>query len=409
MNIEQIIESTPGISIIAGNLHTGALAVNAVSFTDAAIWTDQDKKDAFLASIKDALHTDTSLFDLASLKTYTGGQDITLHELRNVEIFRVGTWNGEKFTDSDLNDIVAAFPKQGYRVPIKLGHKESSGDKAFGWVSSIRKQGDKLVADLADLPVKVYEAIKARAYDAVSSEIFSNLRRGDAVFKRALKAVALLGSEIPAVAGLKPLRHSFTFPVVSEYEKQFTFNLSSEEIRMDATELKAKLDAALQEVAALKASGADKEQLTILQAQVKASNEQLAKFAEEKRISTIKATVDRCKIPAYRELLTPIIDIANGGKTESHFSIGADSLTIGQVAERLIDKINADAEILFRNVSGSRVAAMSTGATGTKSASEELAERIDTFMQANKTSDYAAAMNSVLNADPDLAARYNSN
>ncbi len=51
----------------------------------------------------------------------------------------------------------------------------------------------------------MYDLIAARAYAAVSCEIFWDLKRNGRTFPRALKAVALLGAGVPAVSGLKPL------------------------------------------------------------------------------------------------------------------------------------------------------------------------------------------------------------
>lgn len=129
-----------------------------------------------------------------------------LHNLHGVEIFRTGTWNGDVYTVADLQEMVDAFPLVGYRPPIKLGHDEASGDRAYGWVTGLRRVGEKLLADFSDIPSAVYKIIKERGYDAVSAEIFFNLSRNGREFARALKAVALLGAETPGVAGLAPLR-----------------------------------------------------------------------------------------------------------------------------------------------------------------------------------------------------------
>lgn len=131
-------------------------------------------------------------------------------DLKGVEVFRIGTWNGDKYTRKDLDDMVANFGKVGFQVPVKLGHKAESGEPAYGWVAKLRRVGDRLVADLRDIPDKIHEAIKDKRFDHVSAEIFWNIKRGGKTFRRVLKAVTLLGAETPAVSGLKPLRESFT-------------------------------------------------------------------------------------------------------------------------------------------------------------------------------------------------------
>ena len=128
-------------------------------------------------------------------------------EIKDVEIFATGNHNGDTYTEADLDEMVSNYTKVGYMPPLKDGHcKDKPGMPALGWIQNVRRMGNKLVADFVDLHEKVYEAIKTRRYGTVSSEIFWNLKNNNGTFKRALKAVALLGAEIPGVADLKPLR-----------------------------------------------------------------------------------------------------------------------------------------------------------------------------------------------------------
>ena len=125
--------------------------------------------------------------------------------INGVEIFATGNWNGDEFSSDDLDAMIEAFPVVGFQVPLKLGHDDTSGAPAYGWVSAIRRKGDKLVADFTDIGPDLYAAIKSRRYDAVSAEIFFNLHRNGMSYRRVLKAVALLGAEIPAVSYLAPI------------------------------------------------------------------------------------------------------------------------------------------------------------------------------------------------------------
>ena len=126
--------------------------------------------------------------------------------IQGVEIFRTGKWNGDNYSESDLDAMVDAYNEVGFRPPLKLGYDKKPGARAFGWVQNPRRVGDRLIADFVDIPKEIYETIRQRGYDAVSCELYWNLERGGRTFARVLKAVALLGAEIPAVAGLRPLR-----------------------------------------------------------------------------------------------------------------------------------------------------------------------------------------------------------
>lgn len=134
-----------------------------------------------------------------------------MHKIKGLEIFAVGKWNGDTYTEEDLTAMVDAFPKVGFRPPLKLGHADDQkflqkdGLPAAGWVDKVYIKGRKLLADISGIPKKVYELIKNKAYKHVSSEIYWNLKRNDTTFARVLKAVALLGAETPAVSGLTPI------------------------------------------------------------------------------------------------------------------------------------------------------------------------------------------------------------
>lgn len=130
-----------------------------------------------------------------------------LYTIEGVEIFATGTHNGDPYTDQDLDHLIEHYSKVGFTPPLKDGHyKDKPGMPALGWVRNLRRFGKKLIADFCEMPKVVYEAIKNRRYDRVSAEIFWDYCTGHETYDRVLKAVSLLGAEIPAVAELKPLR-----------------------------------------------------------------------------------------------------------------------------------------------------------------------------------------------------------
>ena len=137
------------------------------------------------------------------------------------EIFSTGVWNEEEFTAEDLSQIAANFQrlKSELKPPLKFGHDENQnllnqrdGDPALGWVEQLRVVGDKLVATFAGIPEVVYQAIQSRRYRRVSAEIFFNVRHRGKSLGKALKAVALLGADLPAVTNLEDLTCYLTVP-----------------------------------------------------------------------------------------------------------------------------------------------------------------------------------------------------
>jgi len=139
--------------------------------------------------------------------------------IKGIEIFSTGTHNGDVYTEVDLDEMVRAHAALDFRPAIKVGHtRDSPGAPAYGWVQNLRRVGQKLVADFTDMHDSVVDAIRRKSYDRVSSEVYFNLNRGGKKFARALKAVALLGADVPAVTGLTPL-HKMEFAAAGEFEK----------------------------------------------------------------------------------------------------------------------------------------------------------------------------------------------
>ena len=142
--------------------------------------------------------------------------ELTTVDLKDVEIFAEGTWlgknsapEGDTYTAQDLENMVTAFEELKDRIkpPAKLGHDfaqkfaQQSGLPALGWVTGLKKVGTKLLADVSQIPGKVAELIKAGAYKRISPEIIWDFTDSvsNKVYPRVLKAVALLGAELPAV------------------------------------------------------------------------------------------------------------------------------------------------------------------------------------------------------------------
>ena len=134
-------------------------------------------------------------------------------DIKGVEIFAVGQWNGDEYTLKDLDQIVSSFEEtKDYLKPyLKLGHSDDQqllaedSLPAAGWISNVYRKGSKLLADFCDMPSKIYDLVKKKAYARVSSEIFMNIKVNGKDYAKALKAVALLGGETPAVQTLEDI------------------------------------------------------------------------------------------------------------------------------------------------------------------------------------------------------------
>ena len=132
-------------------------------------------------------------------------------ECKNIKIFEIGQVESKDYTEKDLGKIVANFEKlsKTHKPPlVVLGHGENqellqqSGLPAAGWISALRLQGKRLLADFKEVPKMVVQAIKNGAYKFPSVEIYRNFVFGDVEHGPVLRRVALLGADIPRIKSL---------------------------------------------------------------------------------------------------------------------------------------------------------------------------------------------------------------
>jgi len=164
-------------------------------------------------------------------------------DIKNIEIFKTGTWNGHKITEKILEDIVYSFSKIGNKIKpfLKLGHNDEQellqkdGMPSAGWVTNLKKVGTSLFADFNSIPEKIATLIENKAYGRMSIELFNNLidTENDTKYNKVLKAVALLGGDTPAVLSLDDMIDLYTDDSI-KYDTIETYNnLETEDFMSD--------------------------------------------------------------------------------------------------------------------------------------------------------------------------------
>jgi hypothetical protein len=120
------------------------------------------------------------------------------------EIFRTGFWrdsagNTANWTLDKLKSIVQKFNSstklnsQGKRVPLVAGHPKTDSP-AFGWVSELRIEGDRLVSAFEDVVDNAKEWAKKKIFREVSIALNPD---------GSLRHVGMLGGAPPAIPGLE--------------------------------------------------------------------------------------------------------------------------------------------------------------------------------------------------------------
>lgn len=233
--------------------------------------------------------------------------------IKGVQIFKTGTWNGKTITEDDLDKMVQAFSEtkpKGVAPFIKLGHNDeqaiikSSGEPAAGWIENVKRVGNALYCDFVDLPKKIFEAIKNKAYRKVSIEMLNNFEIDGKKYPKFLYAVSLLGAELPAVSTLDDILARYSY----EDMVKFAQDLDSDIIEIDESEnhekdstmdemekLKFQLEEMVKQKCALEGKAEEAAELSkaleALKLQISALEEQVKLLSEEKMEMAKKVAV----------------------------------------------------------------------------------------------------------------------
>lgn len=165
-------------------------------------------------------------------------------DIKNVEIFAQGFWNGTEITAEHLAQMAKNFLTLGQkiRVPLKFGHNKeqpiTDGQPALGWVINVRTQDKKLLADFEDVPETVFQAIKLGRYDRVSAEVLFGVEIDNKDVGAVLVGVALLGADLPAITDLEGLSQlvaslDMTSIIIPDL-KVFTLSLNGDTDKKDS-------------------------------------------------------------------------------------------------------------------------------------------------------------------------------
>jgi len=389
------------------------------------------------------------------------------NRIDGVEIFAPGTHNGDKYAEQDVDELIASFGKLDYRPALKQGHvKDETGLTALGWVENLRKQGGKLIADFVDIPDAVYAAIKDRRLDRVSAEIFWNFKRGGETYRRALKAVALLGAEIPAVAGLRPLHEHFSDASADalKYADETPLRPDPDAIKSNAKEvemtpdelkqlqddLKAAQDAVAAEKTAreaadikvaaltaqipvgkgtltdaaraieLAAQTTDVSRLTAdlnvakaaaedergkrlaAEATLEANASEVKRLAQANRDNEIERVVNTCRIPAFRPFVRQFLQISA--------DVPGEMRVYAQDGKFITPTEAVQAMVTWVNDNASKLFTVYSRGNDAPLAHDdpgkEVHERVVRYRAEHKESSYEAAMLAVFSADPALKVKY---
>ena len=348
-----------------------------------------------------------------------------LHEF-DVEAFAAGTWNGDKYTVEDLQDMVRNFQALGDTVkpPVKLGHNEKQlkdimqdGQPALGWVKSLKCVKDKIIATLTQVPDIVYQAIRSGRYKRVSSEIYWNYKQGGKVFNKVFAGLALLGADIPAVSNLKDLEAYLSQSMQdASFEKVAVYSFETDEsgdhinpsTKGDNMPDKDDIKIYTDKIADLEKKIADLTPEAAAAKTYKAELDALKKTISDGRKATQEGELKAfCEQMVKDGKLTPACrDILVKFEKHSYSEDSGYSLPVSTVIEAL--KTFEKAVITFDEKGNNQ----KPKDTGDKHVFQEAEEKAKAYAKENgldlsKEGMMSKAYSEIFRADPDLYGRYN--
>jgi phage shock protein A len=131
--------------------------------------------------------------------------------IHDIEILRVGKWNGIDVKETDLKEMVSNFEGGVIEPYLNLDHNDKYTDNvkkalsvvSLGFVSQLKQVGDRLIANFKQVPIKIAELIKSGMLKKRSVEFYPRgFNQNGKTFNNVLKAVSFFGADVPAVNAL---------------------------------------------------------------------------------------------------------------------------------------------------------------------------------------------------------------
>lgn len=132
-----------------------------------------------------------------------------------IEVARAGTFKDmnhrEIVVDSAmLDELVTSYDEEKGGAPLVFGHPKDNGP-AYGWVKSLRRQGNVLLAKIGDIPDTVRSLVASKTYRHVSISYWPRQHSSSpAPATHYLRHIGLLGASAPAIPGLAEIKFAGT-------------------------------------------------------------------------------------------------------------------------------------------------------------------------------------------------------
>lgn len=362
----------------------------------------------------------------------------TFAELHDIEVFAVGTWNNTKITEKDIDDIVNGTNEIIDKVKpfVKLGHDDkqkllqNSGLPAGGWITRLKRKGQKILVDIADVPQKLYELISKGAYKRISSEILWDYTEPSTKrkYNKVLSAIAFLGADLPAVTNLEDIAALYSdankdAQIILYEDEQNKKKVNDKNIKkgsewimpngIKVQELEGKKFVALEDYEAIEQEKAKADEMKQKfdeqqkkyeeqQAKIQQYEAEQARLKDEARKEKMQQFItDNCNettmyfLPKQKDVVMALMESFDTDK-KVEFTEGSDTkeLTQAELFKKFIE--------LQPNMAVDKFKELSSGGTGDNNEPETDVDKINKYAKENKVSFKEAAVTLFPNGDYKL-------
>lgn len=154
-------------------------------------------------------------------------------DLATIEIFKPGTHtdmggHSITFDDATLAAIAANYDATRHEAPLVVGHP-ATDDPAYGWVTGLRMENGRLLADLQQVDGGLADLVQQGRYKKVSPSFYlPDSRANPKPGQFYLRHVGVLGAQPPAVKGLRTLK--FADALTGDFITFTEVSMSQEEL-----------------------------------------------------------------------------------------------------------------------------------------------------------------------------------
>jgi len=118
--------------------------------------------------------------------------------------------NTRTWTERDLDQIVNTYVPGYHEAPVVIGHPKDNSP-AYGWIESIKREGNTLHAKLKDLVPEFMDMVKKGMFKKRSISIYPD---------GSIRHLGFLGATPPAIKGLPDFSFSDSRGVIIEFNEK---------------------------------------------------------------------------------------------------------------------------------------------------------------------------------------------